>query len=245
MAKNKAQKAPKAAKDPAKPGKIAQIRQTYRMTKERDPRIGLILLGCFLLGGAIGFGLMWLVFRSWVFPSIIGVLTGILGVLIVFGRRAQKAAIGGIEGQPGASAAVLGMLRRGWQVGREPIAFTRQQDIVFRVVGPPGIVLVAEGNPNRLKPLLASERKKHERVASEVPIHEVFVGNDEGQVPLPRLVKHVTKLGRHLKPAEMTDVLQRLKALDAQRSAVPIPKGPMPTSARQAMRGARNNLKGR
>ena len=43
----------------------------------------------------------------------------------------------------------------------------------------------------------------------------------------------------------MTDVLQRLKALDAQRSAVPIPKGPMPPSARQAMRGARNNLKGR
>lgn len=243
MAREKAQK--KAKKNPGSPGKIAQIRQTYRMTKERDPRIGLILLGCFVVFGAIAAGLMWLVFRSWIFPPLIGVLTGILAVLIVFGRRAQKAAIGGIEGQPGASAAVLGMLRRGWQVGREPIAFTRQQDIVFRVVGPPGIVLVAEGNANRLKPLIAAERKKHERVASEVPIHEVYVGNDEGQVPLTRLVKHVTKLGRHLKPAQMTDVLQRIKALDAQRSTVPIPKGPMPTSARQAMRGARNNLKGR
>ena len=60
----------------------------------------------------------------------------------------------------------LGMLKRGWKT--EPaIAITKQQDIVTRVVGPPGIVLIGEGNPNRLRPLLNSERRKHERVASE------------------------------------------------------------------------------
>ncbi|MCW2756234.1 MAG: hypothetical protein JWQ32_3645, partial [Marmoricola sp.] len=53
--------------------------------------------------------------------------------------------------------------------------------------------------------------------------------------------RHVTKLGRDLKPAAMTDVLARLKALDANRSAIPLPKGPVPTS----MKGARSNMRGR
>ena len=94
---------------------------------------------------------------------------------------------------------------------------------------------------NRLRPLMASERRKHERVASETPIQEVYVGDGEGQVPLRRLVKHVTRMGRNLKPAQMTDVLQRLRALDANRSNIPLPKGPVPTS----MKGLRGNLRGR
>ena len=49
-------------------------------------------------------------------------------------------------------------------------------------------------------------------------------------MPLPKLVRHVTKLGRNVKPAEITDILQRLKALDAQRGTIPLPKGPVPTS---------------
>ena len=132
------------------------------------------------------------------------------------------------------------MLRRGWKV--EPgIAFNRQQDVAHRLVGPPGIVLIGEGNPNRLRPLLTSERRKHERVVSEATITEIVVGDDEGQVPLRRLVKHVTKLPKTLKPAEMTDVLARLKALDATRSNIPLPKGPIPTS----MKGSRQNMRGR
>ena len=45
-------------------------------------------------------------------------------------------------------------------------------------------------------------------------------------MPLPKLVKHVTKLGQDVKPAELTDVLNRLKALDANRSNIPLPEGP-------------------
>jgi hypothetical protein len=132
------------------------------------------------------------------------------------------------------------MLRRGWTT--EPaVAFNKQQDVVHRVVGPPGIVLVGEGNPNRLRPLLTSERKRHERVLYEIPVTEVIVGDGEGQVPLPKLVRHVTKLGRKVKPAEITDLLNRLKAIDASRGKVPMPKGPVPTS----MKGMRGNLRGR
>ena len=54
-------------------------------------------------------------------------------------------------------------------------------------------------------------------------------------------MRHVQKLGRNVKPAEMTDILQRLKALDAQRGKLPLPKGPVPTS----MKGMRSQQRGR
>ena len=115
--------------------------------------------------------------------------------MIIFGRRAQRAAYDQMDGQRGSAAAALNMLRRGWKVD-PAIAFTKQQDVVHRVVGPPGIVLVGEGNPTRVKQLLVNERRKHERVAAETPIHEVVCGRGEGEVPLPKLVRHVQKLGR-------------------------------------------------
>ena len=221
-----------------------QFIETYRMTKRSDRWIGPILLGTFLVVGAAGFVIFKVLpgggFIEWVMAIVGGVMFGLLALLLVFGRRAQSAAYRQMEGQPGAAAAALRMLRRGWKT--EPaIAFTKQQDILHRVVGPPGIVLIGEGNPNRLRQLMASERKKHERVTADYPVHEVYVGSDEGQVPLPKLVRHVRKLGRQVKPADQTDIINRLKALDAQRPKVPLPRGPVPTS----MKGMRGNLRGR
>lgn len=231
--------------DPAKMSRRQQFVATYRMAKRTDRHIGLWVLGAFLLAGLAGAAFFWFLppqggVFDWVMAVIGGLLLGLLAAIIVFGRRAQNAAYGQMEGQPGAAASALQMLRRGWKTF-PTIAFNRQQDVVHRVVGPPGIVLVGEGHPTRLKGLLASERRKHERVASETPIHEVIVGRGEGQVPLPRLVKHVSKLGRNVKPADLTDVLNRIKALDANRSSIPLPKGPIPTS----MKGMRGNLRGR
>lgn len=237
----RAEKAPKAPKAPKKDGRLKQMRVVYSMTKKTDPRIGLILLGVFLLATAVSFGLLFFVIPgSWIFTLVTALLIGLVAALIVFSRRAQKAQYAEIEGRPGAAAAVLGQLRRGWKV--DPgIAFNRNQDLVHRVVGPPGIVLVGEGSPSRLKSLLATERRKHERVTADTPIFEVVTGTGEGAVPVPKLTRHVTKLGRNLKPSDMTDVLQRLKALDANRSNIPIPKGPMPAN----LKGARQNMRGR
>lgn len=225
---------------PAKDGRMKQIAASYQMTRKSDPRVGLILLGWYVLAAGLTFLLLSFVPGHWAFDLVGAVLIGVVVVLIVFGRRAQRAGFKQIEGQPGAAAAALGMLRRGWTL--EPaVGFNRNQDVVHRVVGPPGIVLVGEGNPHRLRGLLAEQRRKHERVAAEVPIHEVVVGDSEGAVPLPKVVKHVTKLGRKVKPAQLTDVLARLRALDATRSNIPLPKGPMPTN----LKGARQNMRGR
>ena len=232
--------------EPEKTGRIQQFRETYRMSKKTDPRIGLWILGAFLLVGALGFVVFFVLLPTG--DSILGkivavvgaVLFGTLAALIIFGRRAQRSAYSQMEGQPGAAAAALRMLRRGWKTD-PAIAFTKQQDVVHRVVGPPGIVLIGEGNPNRLRPLMASERRKHERVVAETTISELIVGNGPDEVPLGKLVRRVSKLPRTLKPAQMTDVLARLKALDANRSNIPLPKGPIPTS----MKGARQNMRGR
>jgi hypothetical protein len=226
---------------PEKMSRRKQFAQTYRMAKKSDKRIGLWILLAFLVSGALGFGLFFFLPGPGLVWGILGaVMTGLLGALVIFGRRARKAAYVQMEGQRGSAAAALQMLRRGWKVD-PAVSFTKQQDVVHRVVGPPGIILVGEGSPTRVKQLLLTERRKHERLAADAPIHEIVCGNGEGEVPLPKLVRHVSKLGRKLKPRDMTDLLYRLKALDANRSNIPLPKGPTPTS----MKGQRGNLRGR
>ena len=225
---------------PAAPpkGRIRQIFQAYRITKKQDKHLGLVLLAWFLgvglLVGAIGW------FLHPVFGVVMGFLTGFTALMLVFGRRAERAAYAQVEGQTGAAAGALQMLRRGWTV-KPAIAFTKNQDVVHRVVGRPGLILVGEGQASRVRQLLVAEKKKHARVAGEVPVYDIIVGSGDGTVPLPKLVSHIRKLPKNIKPAEMTELVQRLRALDAMRPQTPLPKGPMPTSAK----GSRRAMQGR
>ncbi len=225
-------------------GRLGQMRQAYKITKRSDPNIGLILLLTFLVVGGAMSVLMYFLFGHSTFglitTALFGALTGVLGALIIFGRRAEKAAYAQVEGQVGAAAGALQMLRKGWDM-KPAVAFNKNQDVVHRVVGRPGIILVGEGNPNAVRNLLAAEKKKHARIGGEtVPVLDIIVGNGAGEVKLTKLLKHVQKLPKNIKPAEMTSVLYKLKALDAMRPAAPMPRGPMPTSmkgSRKAMRG--------
>jgi hypothetical protein len=224
-----------------KPSRIGQIRQVYKLTKEGDPKLPLILLGVFVFGALVGTALMILIPPSFlVLDVIIGLMFGLLGTTYVFGRRATRSQIKQIEGKPGAALAVLRVLKRKWRTD-QMVAFTKQQDVVHRLVGPPGIVLLGEGDPQRVRQLLGSEHRRHARVVSEVPIHEIVVGDGPDEVPLGKLARRVTKMKRQITPAQMTDVVARLKAIDASRPAVPMPKGPVPTS----MKGFRGQMRGR
>ena len=107
----------KPQKSAKKDGRLKQMFAVYKMTRESDTRIGLILLGVFLLAFAVAFALFFfLVPGGWVLDVITSLMVGVLAMLIVFGRRAQRAQYAQIEGQPGAAAAVLGQLRKGWKV---------------------------------------------------------------------------------------------------------------------------------
>jgi Domain of unknown function (DUF4191) len=216
--------------DDTKPGRIAQIKSAYRLVKEVQPRIGLLLLGIFLAGVAVFVGLGFLLGNP-ILWGLTGVPVGFLVMMIVFGRRVEKAAYSKLEGQVGAGANALSTLKRGWTVD-PAITVTRNQDIVHRVVGRPGIVLVGEGVPNRVGSLLANEKRKHSRVAPDAPIYDIVIGDGENQVPLRKLSQHVMKLPRNLRPAEVTEVLHRLNALSANRQQLPIPKGPLPKNAK-------------
>jgi hypothetical protein len=224
-----------------KPSRIGQIRQVYKLTKDGDPKLPLILLGAFLFGGLVGTALMILIPPDFlVLDIVIGLMFGLLATTFVFGKRATKSQIKQIEGKPGAALAVLRVLKRKWRTD-QMVAFTKQQDVVHRLVGPPGIVLLGEGDPQRVRQLLTSEHRRHQRVVSDVPIHEIVVGYGPDEVPLGKLARRVTKMKRQITPAQMTDVVARLKAIDASRPAVPMPKGPVPTS----MKGMRGQMRGR
>ena len=208
-----------------KKGRFAQIKQTYRMAKKSDPYLGWITLGTVLAVLAVLVLVGVLLRPVWLWP-ILGLPLALLAGALVFGRRAEHAAYSQIEGQPGAAVAALGTLRRGWDT-TPVVATNRHQDVVHRAVGRPGVVLVGEGtSAGRVANLLAQERRRHARVVGEVPVFDIVVGTDENQVPLRRLAKHVMKLPRSLRPAEVTELRSRLRALGTQPLAMP--KGPLP-----------------
>ena len=212
------------------PGRLKQIRLAYTMSKRVDPKIGLITagigIGTFAVLLVIGF-----VIGHPIYLGILGLVLGALGAVIIFGRRAEKAAFGQMEGQPGAAAAVLNNIKRGWTV-TPVVAATRQQDAIHRAVGRPGIVLVAEGNVNRLRPMLAEEKRRMNRLIGNVPVIDIIVGDGEGQVPLKKLHMHLTKMPRTLPAAQVTQINDRLRAMGDMMSNAPIPKGPLPKGAR-------------
>jgi hypothetical protein len=213
---------------PAKMGRLGQIRAAYSMTRKVDPLVGWVTLGVFLLVVVVLVGIGLLIGHP-IYLGIIGVMLGVLAATIIFGRRAEKAAFAQVEGQPGAAAAALNMLRRGWTV-TPGVAVTRNQDIVHRAVGRPGVVLIGEGSPSRVGNLLAQEKKKVARFVPEVPIYDLQAGNEEGQIPLRKLNQRVMKLPRNLKGHQVEEVNRRLKALGTMN--LPIPKGPLPKNLR-------------
>jgi hypothetical protein len=222
-----------------KQGRLKQILTAYRMTAKQDKKVGRVLLGVFF-GIAAVFAVLAIFVGPWFVWAVLGFPVALLATTVVFGRRVERAAYNQIEGQTGAAASALQTLRRGWTVS-PAVAVTKNADIVHRVVGRPGIVLVGEGQPSRVKNLLAAERKKHERVAGGAPVTQIVAGDGEGEIAIRKLSKHVMKLPPVLQPSEITDLLARLKALDAVRPQVPMPKGPIPTS----MKGVRQAMKGR
>ncbi|MEV4443445.1 DUF4191 domain-containing protein, partial [Streptomyces sp. NPDC049577] len=194
------------------PGRLKQIALTYKMTQKADPKAGLVVAAV----GIVTFGVL-LAIGFWidhpVYLGILGILLAFLAMAIVFGKRAERAAFGSMEGKPGAAAAVLENIRRGGWTTTPAVAMNRNQDVVHRAVGKAGIVLVGEGNPNRLKALLAGEKKRMARIVPDVPVHDIVVGDGEGQVPLTKLHTTVLKLPRVLQGEQVTKTNDRLRAL--------------------------------
>lgn len=213
-----------------------QVWEAFKMTRETDPAITWILLATFV--GILGIGIIvGLVLDAVVYFILLSLPFALLAAMILLTRRAEAAAYSRIEGQPGAALAALRTIRRGWTFVEEPVAIeARSQDMVFRGVGRPGIVLVGEGGGNVAR-LLESERKRTTRVLPTVPVTVLQTGRGEGQVPLPKLPSKVRRLKPKLTKQEVAEVTKRLQALGGAR--LPVPKGVDPMRARPDRKGMR------
>jgi len=241
-AKQKAEaKAAKLAKknstDPADWGMIRQIIETYKMTARVDKRLtpymgltsGVIVLVSVIVGIVTGHPVWGVMF---------GLMLSFSACTFLLTERAKRASYKRYEGETGGSQVALMMLdKKKWSY-TPAIAFDRYGTVVHRAVGPAGLILIGEGEPNRVKHLLSIEKKRHETVAYGVNVETRVVGKSEGQVPIDQLTKQINKMPKTLETPQIAEVESRLKALDSSRGRVPIPKGPMPTrGSRKAMRG--------
>ncbi len=222
-----------AAKPPKKKGRIRerlrQIKQVYDMTRRSDPMIGwwllMALLGVTMIGALIGSA-----FGQPVYGAFVAFPLGMLLATFILSRRAEKAAYGALEGQPGAAGAALQGLRKGWAYEQQPVAVdagrsTNMADaaMVYRAIGKPGVVLIAEGPPGRATKLLNAERRKVQRLIPTVPVTVYRVGKGDGEnVVSPReLTARMGKLKSKITKQEITAVNKRLASMTSIRPPVP------------------------
>jgi hypothetical protein len=217
-----------SSEDLAKAGRLKQMRMVAKLVNQQNKRALPTIAGV-ALGIVVVFVLIGLFVGPLGLFIPVGVLLGLIAAMIMFGRYAQQAQYSAIDGQLGAAAAVLQSMRGDWTVS-PAVSANRSMDVVHRAVGKKGVILVGEGAPARVNGLMAAERKKTERVAHGVPIVEFQVGSGEGQIPVSKLQSSIMKLPGTLKPAAVSDLNYRLKALQPTMQA---PKGPMPKGARQ------------
>jgi len=220
---------------------FAQFGEQIRFLKGVDPKavplaifIGvtafviITVLGVFISAGEFLGIVIWVV---------LGIVTGYLSALLTLTRRANTAIFTKYANEPGRISLTVGTLtRRVYKGTNQPVAVNaRTRDMVFRIVGPAGVVLLGEGIKNSTQQLLEDERRKVQRVASGVTVHTFFSSEDGQGVPLATLHKKVTKLKRTLTKNEIRAVQNRLAAMDS-RGGLPIPKGIDPTKMRPSKR---------
>ena len=223
------------------PGRFRQLLKIYAATAKNDKgAVGLALLGL-AAPTLVGFGIASIVEPGniivTVLWTVLGFTVGLLLAMIIMSRRAEAAAYARFEGQLGAAGGVLrSTLRRGWRFNETPVHFSpKTQEVVYRAVGPSGVVLIGEGTSRvRVAAMVEDERKKVQRIAPGVTTHALFVvAGDERSTPLAKLGKTILKLKRTLNRREVSVVASRLDSIGVN---IPVPKGIDPARMRAQRR---------
>ncbi|MFW0792820.1 DUF4191 domain-containing protein [Gordonia sp. CPCC 205515] len=244
----KAQSVSKEAKAEAKKARRAaskerrqQLWQAFQMQRKEDKRLIPYMVGVFLVIVAV-FVVLGLIFGAVWMLLPIGIVLGLLAAFILFGRRVQKSVYTKADGQPGAAGWALSNMRGQWRV-KQAVAGNSHLDAIHRVIGKPGVILVAEGSPTRVKSLLSQEKKKAARIVGDTPIYEIIVGNEDGQVPLSKLERHLNKLPSNIDSKRIDTLDGRLAAISGRQPGPGMPKGPIPGNAK--VRGMQRTAKRR
>lgn len=209
---------------------FTSLRQAFTMTRANDSKLIPYLVLAFVATTAVVYLLGLLITGHLFYFLPVAIIAGLVAALFVFSRRAQKSAYAQADGQLGAALYVMRNLRGSDWKTTEAVSATTQLDAVHRLTGRPGVVLVGEGSAQRVKGLLAQEKRRLSRLIGDTPIYDVTVGSDEGQVPLGKLNAHLIKLPRNLDKGQVVALNRRLAALPSAR--MPMPQGPAPAGAK-------------
>ncbi|HKT05204.1 MAG TPA: DUF4191 domain-containing protein [Rugosimonospora sp.] len=218
--------------------RLKQIGMVFSFTAKRDklfvPLVALaaavpLIAGVVLL--LLGLGWIWIV---------AAVPMALLFVMVVLNFRSNKAMMAEAEGQPGAAAQIVETMRGDWRV-TPAIASTTQFDMVHLVIGRPGVILLAEGNPARVRSLLGQEKRRLAKVIGSADLRDYVIGSGDGELPVAKLRSTLMRLPRTITGKEVNALDARLKALSARPQ---MPKGAIPKNMRPP-KGAFRAMRGR
>src|SRR5690242_12722095 len=210
--------------------RLKQIGQVFSFTAKQDKWFVPLLLAAVLIPLALTVVLV--ILFGWIYLPI-GIMVTLLAAVIVLNLRSNAAMMNAAEGQPGAAASLVENMRGDWRV-RPAASSTTSFDMVHVVIGRPGVILLGEGNPQRVRGLLGQEKKRLSKVIGNAPIYDWIIGSEEGQLNIRKLRTTLMRLPRNLTGKDVNALDKRLGALMARPQ---MPKGAIPKNMRPA-RGA-------
>jgi len=206
--------------------RLKQIGQVFSFTAKQDKWFIPLLIAAVLIPLALtvvtvllGFGWLWV-------P--IGVMVALLAALIVLNLRSNAAMMNAAEGQPGAAASIMENMRGDWRV-RPAASSTTQFDMVHIVIGRPGVILLGEGQPQRVRTMIGQEKRRLSKVIGNAPLYDYMIGTGDGELSIRKLRTTVMKLPRNLTGKDVNAIDKRLAALMARPQ---MPKGAIPKNMR-------------
>lgn len=212
-------------------GRLKQIGMVIKFTAKGDKWFlpwaaagTLIPLAVCVAAAILGFGWMW---------APIGILLGLLGLLIVLNVRSSKVFMAAAERQPGAAASIIERMRGDWRV-TPAIASTTQLDMIHLVLNRRGVILIGEGDRQRVRTMLGQEKRRLSKVIGSAPLYDFILGHGENEVPLRKLRMRLVQLPKAMSGRDVNALDKRLKALSA-RPRMPrgaIPKDMLPRNIR-------------
>ena len=206
--------------------RLKQIGQVFTFTAKQDKWFVPLLMAAVLIPLALTV-LVVLLGLGWTWIPI-GVLVALFAALIVLNLRSNAAMMNAAEGQPGAAAQIVENMRGDWRV-RPAASSTTQFDMVHVVIGRPGVILLGEGQPQRVRSLMGQEKRRLTKVIGNAPLYDYVIGKGEGELSVRKLRSTVMKLPRNLTGKDVNALDKRLGALMARPQ---MPKGAIPKSMR-------------
>lgn len=223
---------------------LKQVWTAFNMQRKEDkwllPIMIAVLVAVLLVIVLVTYFFMSGSWVTWLLMVIAGILLGVMLDMVIFTRRMTNSLYEKADGQPGMAGWVLSQLKGTWRV-QQTVAGNGNLDVVHRVVGRPGVILVGEGNHSRLRGLMQGEKRKLARVVGDTPIYEIYVGHGEDEVELKKLERSIKRLPKNIDREKVDFIHHRLESLASKSGMMGMPKGPMPAGAklRNVQRSAR------